>query len=1198
MNTAHTGQTINNAQHHAILDTGCTAHTLRADAPVLHSNPSAPKQVVGTPTGDTMISTASALIQNSNFPIEARQAHIYPKLAYKSLLSVGQLCDSGYAAVFKKNNVSIIKEDDVTITGPTQMSGYRDHNNNQLWVTDINENGTSTKNATSQNKQVNSVFKMRTLRDLVTYHHQSVWNPVVKTWTRAIDRGHFATFPGLSSKVVRKHLQPSIATAKGHMTKERQNIRSTKDPNNKPTVTIKKNLESKEFTNTATFKTVDFKDATGKISTDLTGRFPVRASTGAQYLMVVHVRDPNVILAFPLKNRSQTCLMEAYNVLYDKIIQKGFTPVLHICDNECPNTFKKFLSLRHVNLQRVPPYDHRTNPAEGAINVFKSHFIAGLANLPPSFPLHLWDRLVPHAELTLNLLRDSNTHPQLSAHAHWEGVYDYNAHPLAPPGCKVVVHETLDQRGTWDEKGKDGWYLGPSMEHYRCHRVYIPTTRAERIGKSVRFFPHNCVAPEVDPRDEATRAAQLLTAAIEKAQKGGPYSPPTPKQLTALQQLSDIFYSLTHENEKPPSGTLRNNKTEQSDALQKAQQPRVPELLNTNYVTQPRVVEAETVSREQPKTTTPTLLPPKPTIVPYEPHEVSEVRHNYNLRSSRKYACAVTNEKTGKLEEYGALVKGPNKHTWTKAYANDLGRLAQGVGSRIKGTNTIFFIPRRDVPPGRKVTYGKKEVSIRPNKEEMHRVRLTVGGDKLVFDGDTATQCASLITTKIHINSVISTKGARYACIDIKNMYYGTPMDEYEYMRIRYAEVPPEIVQQYELDKIQHEGWVYIEIRKGMPGLKQAGKIANIRLTNHLERYGYKPCPFTPSLWKHKERPISFTLVVDDFGVKYVGKEHFQHLTNALSGLYEITVDETGSKYLGMTLEWDYENRFVDISMPGYVKKALHRFQHAPTKVRNSPYPAPIPQYGKKQQFTVEDDSSPVSTVVQKKIQQIVGTFLYYALTIDLTMLVALGSIASQQNAPTEKTEEKVNWFLDYCASNPEAKIRYHASDMVLWAMSDASYLSEPNAKSRAGGLFFLSNNIENPGTPPKTPPKLNGIVGCLAKIIRQIMSSAMEAEVCAAYENAREACPMRETLRELGHKQPPTPIQVDNSTAVGFANKTIKHKRSKAIDMRLHWLADRVKQRQFTVFWAPGEKNYADYVTKHHPAPHHQTMRPKFFQS
>ena len=98
----------------------------------------------------------------------------------------------------------------------------------------------------------------------------------------------------------------------------------------------------------------------------------------------------------------------------------------------------------------------------------------------------------------------------------------------------------------------------------------------------------------------------------------------------------------------------------------------------------------------------------------------------------------------------------------------------------------------------------------------------------------------------------------------------------------------------------------------------------------------------------------------------------------------------------------------------------------------------------------------------------------------------------------------ELTWFLDYCASHPDATIRYNASDMVLWTVSDASYLSEPNAKSRAGGMFFLSDRVEEAGKAPKNPPKPNGIVYCLAKILNNVMSSAMEAEVGAAYETAR----------------------------------------------------------------------------------------------
>ena len=109
-------------------------------------------------------------------------------------------------------------------------------------------------------------------------------------------------------------------------------------------------------------------------------------------------------------------------------------------------------------------------------------------------------------------------------------------------------------------------------------------------------------------------------------------------------------------------------------------------------------------------------------------------------------------------------------------------------------------------------------------------------------------------------------------------------------------------------------------------------------------------------------------------------------------------------------------------------------------------------------------------------------------------------------------------------------------------------------------------------------------------------MASAAEAEIGASFIAAQECLPIIACLEELGHKQPPVPIQVDNTTAAGFANKIIKQKRSKAIDMRFYWLQDRCEQGQFRIYWAPGLQNVADYHTKHHPPSHHRKMRATIF--
>jgi hypothetical protein len=567
----------------------------------------------------------------------------------------------------------------------------------------------------------------------------------------------------------------------------------------------------------------------------------------------------------------------------------------------------------------------------------------------------------------------------------------------------------------------------------------------------------------------------------------------------------------------------------------------------------------------------------------------------------QSHVNSVIDELTGQALKYRHLSKGPNAELWRQALANDLGRLAQGVGTRMPtGTNTIFFIKRHLVPIGRKITYGRLVSSIRPTKDEVHRVRVTVGGDRLDYPGITTTQCASLTTTKCLLNSTLSTPDAKFMVLDIKNVYYGTPMDRYEYMKLPIALIPDEIIQQYTLLDIAHDGYVYIKIRKGMPGLKQAGRIASDRLTAHLAKSGYAPVARTPSLWKHATLPIMFSLVVDDFGVKYTGEAAAKHLIAALQQMYTISINWEGSLYLGLTLKWDYVKRSVVLSMPGYVREALHRFEHlAPLFPQDTPHQWNQPTYGAKVQYAEDHDRS---TLLEPNnvtfVQRVVETFLYYALATDPTMLVALGSIAASQSKATSKTYDATVWLLDYAATHPDASICYVKSDMILHIHSDASYLSEPKARSRAGGHYFLSSLSSTPDVPALQPPPLNGPIFTISRIMRNVMGSAAEAEIGATYINSQEAIPIRTTLAELGHPQPPTPMQVDNSTAEGFANGTIKQKQSKAIDMQFYWIKDRTSQKQFLVYWRPGSDNHGDYHTKHHSAAHHRQQRPTFLHT
>ena len=174
---------------------------------------------------------------------------------------------------------------------------------------------------------------------------------------------------------------------------------------------------------------------------------------------------------------------------------------------------------------------------------------------------------------------------------------------------------------------------------------------------------------------------------------------------------------------------------------------------------------------------------------------------------------------------------------------------------------------------------------------------------------------------------------------------------------------------------------MYVKIQKGMYGLPQAGILAQVLLEKRLNEHGYSQSKVVPGLWTHKTCPILFTLVINDFGVKYVGKEHAMHLISILKQHYKISKDWTGSKYIGVTFEWDYCNCRVHLSMPGYISKALQRFGHKrPCRLQNSPHPHVAPTYGVKAQYVeTETPSIPLDKEGQKFVQAVTGTLLYYS---------------------------------------------------------------------------------------------------------------------------------------------------------------------------------------------------------------------------
>jgi hypothetical protein len=162
--------------------------------------------------------------------------------------------------------------------------------------------------------------------------------------------------------------------------------------------------------------------------------------------MLCYIYDKNYIKVVPMKSRPASEWVKAYDSIHQELTVKGFTPKLQTLDNEALTALKNFFNAKNIDYQLVPPHCHRRNSAERAIRTSKEHFVAGISSVDPSFAMHLWDRLLPQAEITFNLLRTSRLHPQLSAAAHYHGLLDYNKTDFALSGCRIITHEKTGKR--------------------------------------------------------------------------------------------------------------------------------------------------------------------------------------------------------------------------------------------------------------------------------------------------------------------------------------------------------------------------------------------------------------------------------------------------------------------------------------------------------------------------------------------------------------------------------------------------------------------------------------------------------------------------------------------------------------------------------------------------------------------------------
>ena len=267
----------------------------------------------------------------------------------------------------------------------------------------------------------------------------------------------------------------------------------------------------------------------------------VLSISGNNYILVIYDYDSNTIHGQAIPDRKKESQVTVYEIILLVLKSRGLTPKLLRLDNETSTFLIDFMSEENFANQLLPPYTHRRDAAERAIRTFKYHFLSILYGTNPLFPINLWDKLLPQAIITLNLLRISGINPQLSAFSQIWGNFNFNSTPLVPAGAKLLIHENASVRESWAPHAVNGWYLGPALIHYRYYRVWTAETNSERIVDTVAWYPVHFKKLVSNSLDSAIATAQDLTRSLQEPKTNSPIPAISDSQRAILLDLSIIF---------------------------------------------------------------------------------------------------------------------------------------------------------------------------------------------------------------------------------------------------------------------------------------------------------------------------------------------------------------------------------------------------------------------------------------------------------------------------------------------------------------------------------------------------------------------------------------------------------------------------------------------------------------------------------
>ena len=666
----------------------------------------------------------------------------------RALLAVKSLTDQDCDVLFTKTGVTVYDEDgNILLHAPKDPS-------DPLWHIYPDPEQPPPENGC--NLVINSALDANYAQLI----HQTFGSPPTSSIIKAAGTGYFAQeLPRATAALFRKNLQDTIATHAGHLDQIKMGLRSTKGPPGSP--------PPKQQIHHVVIERSDL----STLYSDQTGPFPLKSWGGVSLLMIstingyVHIEG--------LHDRSGPSLAAAAKASYEfyATANPDIKVRQHVIDNESKQYLMKVITEHNAEPQLAPAYEHRTNKAEGAIKRVKNHIVSMLATADDDFDLGLWDHCLSQAEITLNSIHPCATNNKISA---YEGLfghpYPFSRHPMHIFGTKHASYEAPSARAAWGPHAVQGFYLGPSLEHYRCFKMYIPATKGIRIPATVGWTPKAIWTPG-SSREELLHAATTdLTAALNLITKAlhdrkditavnlaGQATKALTESITQYYPESTTTTPIINITPTPPTHTITITTTTTKPLQPPPGLPAPSEQRANIETTVPMRPYPHTRSSDNPDFTPAVqavTIEPPPTSKGDDPEKAPPAMSKGELKSALNL-----DPTTGKPLSMRTALKGESSDTWEQARTTEFRKqLEQGCS---------VAIHQHDIPAARRkdITYCSDHPKEKLKTDQAtgisyieKRVRTTIGGDMLHYPGETAARVASIETFKIMLNSVISDK--------------------------------------------------------------------------------------------------------------------------------------------------------------------------------------------------------------------------------------------------------------------------------------------------------------------------------------------------------------------------------------------------------------------------------------------------------